>query len=234
MNIALRNRGISLANIHGERNREKQMGTPKNISRRIPPLGLRRLLPITLAAVTVVGLATAPVARATDYVFAPGDSFLLDNFYAETITGSFSFGGTTQSLVSITLTDSANPLDPFAGLYTDEFVGDSLGVNTRVDSKSPTTGNVLDLFFEAPGLSANDLPVTGDSAFFGANEGTLVTLSTSSVVDTVDPVLASPPPATVPEPTSLALLGSAIGLFLLIPWANRRGRQSYRDQPEGA
>jgi hypothetical protein len=208
-----------------------QMRT-QNISRRNPSSGLRPLLPVTFAAVTLLGLATAPQARATAYVFESGDSFLLDSFFTETITGSFSFGGTTQSLVSITLTDSTDSLDPFAGVYTDEFVGDSLGVNTRVDTKSPTTGDVLDLFFGTPGLGVNDLPITGDSAFFGANEGTLVTLNTSSVVDTVDPVLASPPTA-VAEPTSVALLGSAIGLLLLIPWANRRGRQSYLDQPEG-
>ena len=39
-------------------------------------------------------------------------------------------------------------------------------------------------------------------------------------------------PISAPEPTSLAILGAAIGLFLLLPWAVRRAGQSHTDEPE--
>jgi hypothetical protein len=162
-----------------------------------------------VVAVLLAGLFTETARAAPiSYVFAAGTTTDL-GAGAETITGSFTFDASTdtETNVSITLTGMA----PFADTYTDPLA--TPPSSNEVFGFSPTlTG--ISIFFAMP------LDVSPDP---------LMEVRFGNVkLAAVDP---SPHGAAIfqpaiPEPASLSLLGTALGLFLLTAWANRGARRS--------
>jgi len=178
-----------------------------------PLKGLRRGLQLTLAVVTAVCLATAPGARATplNYVFTSNASVVLAGD-TEAISGSFTFDTTTitETDVTVTLTGPS----PFAGTYTQGPAFD-MGSNDEVLAGTPVYFSLPDMGI----LFAADLNVPSDPLVSVSVESATGTGVTSTMVTGA---------AVVPEPATLALLGAALGLFLLGSRATRHDRRLYR------
>lgn len=178
-----------------------------------PLKGLRRGLQLTLAVVTTVCLATAPGARATplNYVFTSNASVVLAGD-TEAISGSFTFDTTTitETDVTVTLTGPS----PFAGTYTQGPAFD-MGSNDEVLAGTPVYFSLPDMGI----LFAADLNVPSDPLVSVSVESATGTGVTSTMVTGA---------AVVPEPATLALLGAALGLFLLGSRATRHDRRLHR------
>jgi len=222
------------------------------------PGRLRTSIQITLAAVTAVCLATAPGARAApiSYTLTP-PSGATATFASPspvgtvTLTGTFTFDPSGPTRVTLTGTFTFDPSGPTLDAVDITATGPttilaaSPDVFTTIPAPAPsgssffamssTTDDALLIGFANTLTSAPD-PIIG---FFIANDTATGGCSTTIGGCTADSVSgdATPsvaPPPSVVEPASLALLGGALGLFLLTPGAIRRYRQTRPDQPAGS
>jgi len=206
------------------------------------PGRLRTSIQITLAAVTAVCLATAPGARAApiSYTLTP-PSGATATFASPspvgtvTLTGTFTFdpSGPTLDAVDITATGPTTILAASPDVFTT--IPAPAPSGSSFFAMSSTTDDALLIGFANTLTSAPD-PIIG---FFIANDTATGGCSTTIGGCTADSVSgdATPsvaPPPSVVEPASLALLGGALGLFLLTPGAIRRYRQTRPDQPAGS
>jgi hypothetical protein len=132
----------------------------------------------------------------------------------ESISGYFTFDPLTdiEYIAQIQFTGPA----PYGGLYGYE--------TERIGKAAVELGGLVANTF----LLANDLPDSGADP--------LVSVYFDGAFDP-DPtgfVCAASCTATVPEPTSLAILGTALGLFLVSSRAIRRVGQRHPDKTDGA
>ena len=151
-------------------------------------------------------LATPTLATATPmtYVLNPPVSFIGGS--APTIFGGFTFDATGPTLdaVDLSVTGGSQPVS-----YT-------VPVSATSDEilvEAPTTGDMMLLIFANALGNAPD-PITA----VGFPRDPLPAIMGAAV-----PIMEDVP--SMPEPTSLALLGAAVALFLLISTVNRRGRR---------
>jgi len=166
-----------------------------------------------VADVAPTGVAVA-VATPIHYVFSNASTVL--NGTPESITGGFTYDPLT--LVEYPIPDGFSPPISFTG-------------------PPPYAGSC---FFDTERIPANAIVASCDSFSLGT-----VFQFAHPLSSTADPlVFVSGFPATgeavpisggpLPEPPSFALLGGALGLFLLCFRAIRRAGQPRPDQPEGA
>jgi hypothetical protein len=143
-----------------------------------------------------------------DYTFANASTVL--NGTPETITGHFGFDPLTliQYGADIQLTGGG----PYAGAY---FYDAEPGVGNAIEAAGGGT-NFLSIRFKN-NLSSADDP--------------LASVDLGGAVDNAPTGLvcpgAGPCAVAAPEPASLAILGSALGLLFLGPWATRRAARRH-------
>jgi len=179
---------------------------------------LRRLLVGTSAvpaATLALMMAFAPAASAAsiEYAFSPGASLFFADGNFESLTGTFTvdFAGPTVTQAAITLAGNA----PEAGVYdTPGFILPDLRL---FFASNPTPATVAIGFGSPLGLTPD--PITGDDFSAPPAATILVTYATGYA----DPIL--------PEPSTLSLLGAALGLFGLRRRASRRDLSTSTDQP---
>jgi hypothetical protein len=180
--------------------------------------GLRFLFP----AVAAAWLAAPTVCHATpiNYVLSPSASATFSDG-TEAISGSFTADATTaaQSNVSITFTSTLPTSEE--GTYTTN--NTILGYNnTLVTAYDASTDNFIALEFSSP------LDISPDSI-------TNISFSASGALSIPASAVSGSAvfgPSAVPEPSALALLGTALaGLFLASVRANQRDRQLHSRQP---
>jgi hypothetical protein len=140
--------------------------------------------------------------------------------YTEALSGSFTFDTTDdeESGVSIDLTGLA----PFSGTYT-QGTAVTVGVENNINAQGPAGGILFLNFSDA----LNTGPGTVDelsSAYLSAplDVDCFALCSATSLVGGA----GDPPPSGVPEPTSLAPLGSALAILALLRWRRRSGAVS--------
>jgi len=183
----------------------------------LPTKGLRRILPLMLAVASVADLATAPALRAQPIEWTVTGTVAFPGPANDTIAGSFTYDFPTTTELFATISLTGDP--PYDMNYVQVSPISSFPLANEIIA-SATTGPTLEIRFADPldGLNVPD-PIAE------------VTYITSTVATDDTSVTGSATP--VPEPTSLALLGVAVGLLLLSPGPNRRGRRLHPDQPEG-
>src|SRR5271167_540751 len=179
-------------------------------------------VPITSVAITSNGTTvtdSAPTGvavvtgHAVDYTFSNASTVL--NGTPESITGSFVFDPLTliEYIAFVQFTGPA----PYSGeLYYDTeqgYFGDLINLT------GPGPGDTRIDF--ANNLSSGTDPLASVNIYYGPSTVT-DPAPTGFVCAGADGVSC---PATAPEPTSLAILGAALGLFLLSPRVSRRAGQ---------
>jgi hypothetical protein len=162
--------------------------------------------------------AAVVVGRSVDYNFSSNASTVL-NGKLESISGYFTFDPLTdiEYIAQIQLTGPA----PYDYVY---------GFDTEREGPAAIEAGIS---AEMQMVFANNLSLADDPLASVTVSGTTDTAPTGFVCPGSENFGASCP-ATVPEPTSLALLGAALGLFLVSARASRRAGKPHRDQPEGA
>jgi hypothetical protein len=167
--------------------------------------------------------AAVPIATPIDYE-VNGSTVL--NGAHETISGDFEYDPLTLIQYrggEISVTGPA----PYAGQY-------------QCDDTFPTNGRTIVecvvIDFPPTFVFANDLGLAADPLASVEINGVTDTAPTGEAVPGGGGPIPTliPTPIPTPEPTSLAILGVALGLFIVSPWAIRRAAQSHADQPEGA
>jgi hypothetical protein len=136
------------------------------------------------------------------------------------------FNGTPEPITGFFIFDPLVPFIQYSGVFSTPLgpCNNDEGPSFPREVIAICSDSILRLFF------ANDLS-------FAADPLARVELDTSSgvFIDTAPtgeavPVAGGP----IPEPTTLALLGAALGLFLLGPRPIRRAGRPHPNQPEGA
>jgi hypothetical protein len=146
-------------------------------------------------------LATPTVATATPITYVLNPPVTVIGGSAPTIFGGFTFDATGPTLVAVNLFVTGGPQpEPYT-------VPVSATSNTIL-AEIPATTDMMLLIFRNPLGTAPD-PVSG----------------VAFPRDPIPAIMGDAVPL-IPEPTSLALLGGAVGLFLLTCRANRRGHRS--------
>jgi len=173
-------------------------------------ISLLRGLQLTLVAVSTAWIAAPTDSRATplSYVFSNASTTL--NGVPETITGLFAIDPDPAILIESAVIDLTGP-PPYRGRYVASNVGlfspNAILAFRFTDQLTISFANVL---------SFGDYPLA-DVSLTGPRVN-------PSVADDAPTGFAVGPsaPVSIPETTSLALLGTALGLFFLRQSARRR------------
>ena len=165
-------------------------------------VSLKRLLAATAALpVAVAGLmmafAAETPANAHDYTISP-TVFEFPGSTTETLSGVFSFSGTTPLSVNLTLSGDGPGT---AGSYTVPF---SVGLSSAFEALTADKTAALALEFASP-LTGQSDPIT----FFEVGTG-CVPGSQCNVINVATGIPSGAAADPVPEPSSLALLGAAL------------------------
>jgi len=188
--------------------------TPQHHSADGNPVPLRWLLVGTTvlpAAAFGLMMAFAPEASADiEYQFSPGATLTFTDGNIETLTGTFSFNPAGPSLtqVDITLTGGT----PMAGTYTNPYAATPDSIRAYVDDP-------LASFIEIVYL--NDL---------GPMPDPIASAIYTNPKQRIGTVMVSGSAAPVPEPSSMAILGAALGLFGLRRCKSQRDLSAPADQ----
>jgi len=165
----------------------------------------------SVADVAPTGVAVA-VATPIHYVFSNASTVL--NGTPESITGGFTYDPLT--LVEYPIPDGFSPPISFTGAPGSCFFDTERTSSNFIEASCPPSFVPLTVFQFAHPLSSTVDPLVLVSGFPATGEAV--------------PISGGP----LPEPPSFALLGGALGLFLLCFRAIRRAGQPRPDQPEGA
>jgi len=152
--------------------------------------------------VSAAYLATPTVATATPITYVLNPPVTLLGGSAPTIFGSFTFDATGPTLDTADLSVTGGP-------QPESYTVPVSATPNEIEAEMPTTGNMMLLIF-ADALGNAPDPVSG----VGFPRDPIPAISGDAVPDV----------PSIPEPSSLALLGGVVGLFLLISRMNRRGR----------
>ena len=164
-----------------------------------------------VAGTNPTGVAVV-TGRAIDYSFSNASAVL--NGKSESITGYFTFDPLTDIEYIARVSLNGQPYD---------FDAEQLGDASFIEVNGPL-GDVAQIVF-ANNLSFGTDPLA--EVFWGA--GAIDNAPTGVVC-----AEGGACPTAAPEPTSLAILGAGLGLFLARHRGTRRVGQSHPDAPEGA
>ena len=149
-------------------------------------------------------LATPTLATATPMTYVLNPPVTLLGRSAPTIFGGFTFDATGPTLDAVDLSVTGGP-------QPESYTVPVRATFDEILAETPTTGDMMLLIFANALGNAPD-PISG----VGFPRDPIPAIMGEAVPSMGD---------AAPEPTSLALLGAAVALFLLISIVNRRGRR---------
>jgi len=172
------------------------------------------------AAALLIAVATPARATPIDYTLSASGTDPL-SLAQINFTGTFVFdpSGPTLDTVSITASSSVTRTitfdTPTTPISSDEI--------SATNSTGPLPGAPLHITFTNPLTNAADTVASIAWSPTPSAPESLTNVNGQAV-----------PAAATPEPSALVLMGGALGLFLLVLGATRRGRQARPSQPSGA